>query len=377
MLLLAISCHKEYSYEGGNVPVIAAGSLSDSLGNCGSITISGSYKTNIALTDNNYITVQANISSPGSYKIYTDTVNGYYFTASGYATGSGLQPVKLNGYGKPLVTAITQFTLHFNDGICRFAILPDSATFNLSGNCSNTMVNGIYTTGVPLDAGDTVNIRLNVINPGSYRIETPVVNGISFKATGTFATAGNYVVTLAGSGTPVTTGNTTVPVTIAGTACSFILPVTSDTTNPDMFWRYTADGVDRQGRLDSGVVSTGVNMLYPSNTIITMQVYGAPYSPVSAPFTFQLFIARIYHVLTAGSYHPGINGSMDFIGFALHFDMTGNLSASPTLPDFTVFVTTYNDTTGLVEGNFIGPVIDEVGQMHTITNGAFRTYFKK
>ena len=108
-----------------------------------------------------------------------------------------------------------------------------------------------------------------------------------------------------------------------------------------------------------------------------MQVYGAADGPFVAPITFQLFFSRINHELTTGSYHPAINGSTDFIGFVLHFDTTGNLSASADLPAFTIFVTTYNDTTRLVEGNFAGPVIDEFGQTHTITNGAFRTYFKK
>jgi hypothetical protein len=377
ILLLAIACRKEYSYEGGRVPLVAAGSLSDSSGNCGGVTINGSYKTNVALTDNNYITVQANISSAGSYTIYTDTVNGYYFNATGYAGATGFQSVKLRGYGTPLVATAAGFTLHFNDGSCMFTIAPDSATLNLSGNCNATHVNGIYIEGMPLDAGDTVNILVNVTKPGSYSIKTPSLNGISFAATGTFAVAGNYPVTLTGSGTPVSAGNTTIPVTIAGTSCSFVVSVTSDTTNRQMFWRYTADGVDEQGILDSGIVSTSVNMLYPLNTIHTMQVYGAADGPFVAPITFQLYISRINHALITGSYHPAIDGSTDFIGFVLHFDSTGNLSASATLPDFTMFVTTYNDTTRLVEGNFIGPVIDEFGHSHTITKGAFRTYFKK
>ncbi len=144
MWLLVISCHKEYSYEGGSAPLVAAGSLSDSLGNCGGITISGSYKPNITLTDNNYITMQVNINSAGSYNIYTDTVNGYYFNGTGYAGATDLQPVKLKGYGTPLVAAAARFTLHFNRSICGFTIAPDSSTFDLSGNCNATKVNGTY-----------------------------------------------------------------------------------------------------------------------------------------------------------------------------------------------------------------------------------------
>lgn len=376
-MLLGICCRKEYSYEGGTASLIASGSLSDSLGNCGRITVNGSYKPNIALTDNNHITVQANISSFGSYTIYTDTVNGYYFNAKGYAGAAGLQPVQLQGYGTPLVAAVAQFALHFNNGICMFTIVPDSATFNLSGNCGNIVVNGIYATGVLLNAGDSVNIRVNVTSPGAYSIATPTVNGMQFSATGTFTAAGNYSVTLTGSGTPVTAGNTTLPVTIAGTSCNFTIPVTGDTLNYPMFWRYTVDGIDHQGILDSGIVATNVNRLYPSNLVRTMQVYGAASGPLLIPLTFQLFISRINHVLTTGSYHPAINGSRDFIGYALHFDTTGNLSASADLPDFTIVIITYNDATRLVEGVFSGPVIDEYGQTHTIANGSFATYFKK
>ena len=377
MWLLLSSCHKEYSYEGGSVPLVAAGTLSDSLGICGGVVISGSYKPDVNLTGNNYITVQANIISPGSCTIYTDTVNGYYFNATGYAGVTGMQHFKLNGYGKPLVERAAVFTLHFNNGSCTFTVAPDSAIFNLSGNCNATRVNGTYTTGVPLDAGDTINIRVNVINPGTYNIETPVINGISFGATGTFTAAGNYPVTLTGSGTPASAGNTDISLTIAGSSCSFVVPITSDTMNHQMFWRYTADGINEQGMLDSGIVSTRVNMLYPLNTIHTMQVYGAADGPFVAPITFQLYISRSNHEVTTGSYYPAINCSGDFIGFVLHFDSTGNLSASADLPDFTIFVTSYNDTTRLVEGNFTGPVIDEFGQTHSITKGAFRTYFKK
>src|SRR6185312_2170629 len=195
----------------------------------------------------------------------------------------------------PLVDAAAGFTLHFNDGSCRFTIAPDAANLNLSGNCDAIHVNGTYVEGAPLDAGDTVNIRVNVTGAGTYRIETPVINGISFAATGTFNATGNYTVTLTGSGTPISTGNTTVPVTIEGTSCSFVVPVTSDTTNYDMFWRYTADGNEQHGILDSGIVSTSVNMLYPLNTIHTMQVYGAADGPFIAPLTFQLYISRINH----------------------------------------------------------------------------------
>ena len=378
ILLLGTSCKKEYSYEGGNTPSLASGSLKDSLGNCSNISIKGSYAPGIAFTGNNYITAEADISNTGSYTIYTDTVNGYYFNAAGFATTIGLQAIKINGYGRPLVAIPALFTLHFNESVCFFTILPDSAMFNLAANCGAAIVNGNYKTGVLLDTSNTVNILLNVVSPGPYSIQTPVVNGICFGAKGTFTAAGTYSITLAGTGIPAAEDTTVIPFNIAGTTgCSIIVPVTAEMMDYPLFWKYTVDNsIHQKGILDSGVLSTNVNMNYPSNVVYAMQVYGTGNDPLVKNITFELNIARINHVLSSGSYIPGVTGSMDFIGYMGHFDMTGNLSASDSFPAFTIIVTTYDSATRLVEGTFSGPVIDHFGLTHTITDGAFRTYFK-
>ncbi|GAB6009432.1 hypothetical protein [Dysgonomonas reticulitermitis] len=49
------------------------------------------------------ITMNINISKPGSYDIYTETKNGIYFKGSGTFAGTGLQTVILYGHGTPTI----------------------------------------------------------------------------------------------------------------------------------------------------------------------------------------------------------------------------------------------------------------------------------
>jgi hypothetical protein len=351
--------------------------LADSLGDCSNISIHGSYKAGITFTGDNYITVEVTINSAGRFDIYTDTVNGYYFKGSGNAAGIGKQSINLVAYGKPGYDSPAQFTLHFNTEFCYFTILPGSAIFNLAANCGGAIVNGNYKTGIPLNAGDTVNITVNVTSTGPYSIETAVENGISFSAKGVFNKIGSEVINFTGRGTPLTEGKTSIALNIGGASCSFTIPVSSAAINYPLFWKFTVDStIHQQGILDSGRLNVTVNTNYPSNTVYAMQVYGAGDSPLLVPLTFQLNLARINHILSVGAYSPGTTGSKDFIGYVGHFDTTGNLSASNNLPAFVITVTTFDNITRLVEGKFSGPVIDDFGKKHIITDGAFRTYFK-
>lgn len=371
------SCKKEYSYEGGNTPLVASGSLQDSLGNCRLVEVKGSYHAGIGFTGDNYINVQVTITETGAYHIFTDTVNGFYFTASGFTGTNGLQTIQLKAYGQPLVATEENFNLHFNENVCAFTIPQDSALFTFAGACGSATVNGIYKIATPLDESDTVNILMNVTRPGPFTIQTLTVTGMLFYATGNFSHTGNYIVRLKGSGTPTATGNITIPITVAGTSCSFNITVGNDTASGDLYWKFTADGIERKGILDSAIVSIGHNDLYPVNKIYEFKDYGKPYTPLGATINFQINLARNNQFLTAGDYTPGFLGSRDFVGDVEHSDTTGNLSSSTTLPSFTIVVTSFDTITRRVKGTFSGPVIDDYGQKHTMKDGAFQTYFKK
>ncbi|GMV78260.1 MAG: hypothetical protein AMXMBFR79_13910 [Chitinophagaceae bacterium] len=116
------SCIKETSYESGaNVYGTSTGTLKDSLGNCKGIKIFGVYKKNVATTDSNYVIAGVNISKPGQYFIYSDTVNGFWFSDSGYVA-PGTTTVKIKAHGKPIIATVTNFVLNYNNSACLFSV---------------------------------------------------------------------------------------------------------------------------------------------------------------------------------------------------------------------------------------------------------------
>ncbi len=137
--LLITACTKETSYESGlGLLSAASGTLKDSLGNCQNIAINGSYVVDTVLTDSNYITVTANITQSGTFKIYTDTVNGFWFRDSAYTLNSGTQTFKLKGYGKPILPLASNFTVYFNTSYCLFNITVGATSSGSSGGTVTT-----------------------------------------------------------------------------------------------------------------------------------------------------------------------------------------------------------------------------------------------
>ncbi len=126
ILFLAIvlnSCTKEVSLETGAASGIAAGILTDSLGECKKAVINGVYYINSDLADTNYVTVNVNFTSLGKYLIYTDTINGIWFIDSGYVVSTGAKDIKLKGKGRPLNAGTTDFKTYFGTSTCGFSLL--------------------------------------------------------------------------------------------------------------------------------------------------------------------------------------------------------------------------------------------------------------
>ncbi|HYM93295.1 MAG TPA: hypothetical protein VET23_04095, partial [Chitinophagaceae bacterium] len=228
------SCQKELSYENGNN--LSLGSLQDDgTGNCLPKTVNGTYIQATSLAPaTNTINVSVNVTKTGSYTIYSDTVNGYYFLAKGIFAATGVNQVTLKGSGTPLASGINNFLIVYDSTACSIPItvLPlgsgGPASFTLAGtpgNCTGAVINGGYSIGVALNSFNTVVISVNVTTIGTYNISTTATNGMSFSGSGTFAATGVQTVVLNGSGTPVTSGNTTIPITAGSSSCSFTIPV--------------------------------------------------------------------------------------------------------------------------------------------------------
>jgi hypothetical protein len=129
LIILFAGCSKEYSFETGGFGGTATGELVDSLGACKAPTIVGNYLVDTALVPTtNYVVINVNFTSQGKYKIYSDTVNGMWFTDSGFAVSTGTTTIKLKGYGTPILPKTSDFALFFGNNMCTFSITSTTST---------------------------------------------------------------------------------------------------------------------------------------------------------------------------------------------------------------------------------------------------------
>jgi hypothetical protein len=127
LLLVIVSCQKETSFEQGQA---SKGSLQGAFGDCLGKTVAGNYVAAKSLTDSNYIDVTVDVTAAGRYTVYTDTVNGYFFKASGSFTTVGSNIVRMKGFGTPLAAATNDFTVTFDSTVCSVSVqvLPAGST---------------------------------------------------------------------------------------------------------------------------------------------------------------------------------------------------------------------------------------------------------
>ncbi len=176
LLIAFISCQKEYSTENATPPVnVASGTLLDSSGNCQSVLIYGNYKENVALDYTNYLKVNITFNSIGNFTIYSDTVNGYWFYATGYDYTTGEKILTVNGYGKPILPIDANFKLHFVNAACSF-IVPNNSNVVITPNTNNdyfpttTYSNWTYFNSALNDTSIVTVLNLDrTINGNAYR----------------------------------------------------------------------------------------------------------------------------------------------------------------------------------------------------------------
>lgn len=82
--------------------------------NCSSVSVHGTYLKGVALTSSNNITMNVNVSTPGSYIITTTMLNGVIFTTSGVFSSTGTSMVTLMGSGAPTVNENFEVTITSN-----------------------------------------------------------------------------------------------------------------------------------------------------------------------------------------------------------------------------------------------------------------------
>ena len=230
--ILFTSCQKGFTVETESAKGLLAKNNS---GDCAPIGINGAYKKDTLLNSSNFVDVQVNITTVGIYTINTDTLNGYYFKATGVTDSLGSKSIRLMGLGKPIATGTNIFSVKFGSSVCKFNVMVSAnssggnlAAFTLGNNvglCTNT-TNGTYAQNLPTNNTNTVTVSVSVQTAGSYSISTPLVNGVSFTGAGNLTLAANSII-LTANGTPTTAGQFNYPLTVGTSSCNYNITYTA------------------------------------------------------------------------------------------------------------------------------------------------------
>lgn len=298
ILLFAITCKKEYSYEGG---AVAKYSFVGSPDTCTSALVSGDYIKNTPTDSSNNLVVYVIVTAPGSAEITTETIDGIFFTTGkiNLIKSSPLNyGILLYCHGSPTEAGVFTFHIPGTTG-CSFSITVNgkqSANIILSGSpndCTNPVHQGSFKQGVAATSSNLITVNIDVIEKGDYNITTDTVNGFYFSGSGTFSSTGTRQVVLQAYGTPNASELSRFTVTAGASQCSFYVAV--DNADPLATYvlqsaqgngvLYCAPG-SVQGSYTAGTTLNGSNTLtvnayvtVPGNyTISTTEINGVRFS---------------------------------------------------------------------------------------------------
>ncbi len=227
---LFFSCGKDGSIDQPVIPT-AVGSLRiDSTNDdCLPSSVGGIYVVDSALNSSNFIDVTLKITSPGAYKVQTNSVNGFSFSGSGVVSANGLTTVRLMGSGKPVSAGFNIFKVSYGGTTCFIDVTVNSSvnTSAYTITCSGTKANGTYSAGTATNSANNITVPVNVTAIGNYSIATNTQNGVSFSATGTFTGTGNQNIILYAKGTPTAGGTFNYTITGGTSTCSVSITATA------------------------------------------------------------------------------------------------------------------------------------------------------
>jgi hypothetical protein len=278
------SCQKELSAETGT----AIGTLAkDAAGDCAPIGINGAYKKDTALNATNFVDVQLDVTQVGIYIISTDTVNGYYFRATGVTPLPGANTIRLVGFGKPISVGTDVFTVKFGGTTCEFNVNVTLGTgggggttavftFPNAASCTGATQTPNFYVGIPTNpAINTITLLVNVTQAGTYNLNTTLAGGLIFSGTGSLSVGNNQPIILGATGTPSApagtinyTFSTTTPV---ASSCGFGLTVQAAPT--PAAYTFNCGTASFLGTYQVGTAMTASNTMTVPITVTTAGGY--------------------------------------------------------------------------------------------------------
>jgi len=185
-------------------------------GSCETFEVKGLYILNKEMDTSNIVTVNVEVLRRGNYALTTDTLAGIFFSATGFFNTTGKQTVRLRAVGTAKSSGLFYFKLLENGLPCDFKIPIQNAEplaiyalvslFTTENPCILKSVSGDYITAIPLSANNTIELFVFVFQTGNFTISTDRTNGIIFSNTGKFDRLGEQIVTLSGTGIPISSG---------------------------------------------------------------------------------------------------------------------------------------------------------------------------
>jgi hypothetical protein len=278
--LIFSACQKQYDIIDGT----ATGTLKeDAGGDCMPVTLNGIYTANVTLGSGNFADIQVNIDNIGTYDIKSDTVNGYFFRGTGAVAVTGLNTIRLQASGKPIIAGTDIFRVKFSGTVCELNVsvvtgATNTAVFTLRAGagtaCTGATQSGAYNQGLATGSSNTVTVFADVTTAGTYTAATTTVNGVSFAGSGTLAVGTNLPIVLtANGGTPTAAGTFNYPVTAGTSTCNF--DVIYGATLPQAVLTPSCGSATVAGTYQAGTALTSTNTITIPITVTTPGTYTA------------------------------------------------------------------------------------------------------
>lgn len=327
---------------------------------CTSFNLSGAYTQGVLLTGSgNNVVLNVNVTKIGTYNVTTTASNGITFKGTGALLTLGAATITLTAEGTPATAGTTNIAVTIGATTCSFPVIV-SGPASYTINCGSAFVNGDYEEGVSLDPlSNTIDIDVDVTVVGGYSI-TGTINGMTFTDNGTFTTLGTQTITLEGAGKPTADGDFNLPLSGTSGNCTVQITVDPGAVASDMKWTL------KQGSTTYEGPTTGTVVL----PIAGMENLGINGFSAAGDLAFSVSCSKT-GAITTGAY---TTTSTTNIATILLFDLvnaTNMYSAANGVGILTVNLTTYDETNGIVEGNFSGTALNVSNQIVPIS-GTFK-----
>ncbi|WP_419868772.1 hypothetical protein [Chryseobacterium sp. CT-SW4] len=235
---------------------------------CAAGTVNGTYTEGSSVNSGNYISLTVQVIEPGTYQISGDSGNGFFFQTSGTFATAGTYTLNIPAVGTPSAAGTFNVPLTVNgelfDPGCtkQVTVAPAAQQFEFDNSyCGTNAYSDALQQGVST-AGKTIQIKINVVNPGVFSFESNTVYGVKYTASNLNLTAGSHVVTLTSSGNAPTGSGNNTPFSISGTgmsgiACEVLVNIAPAATD----FTLSCSGASVQGTFYSGVATTTANTI--------------------------------------------------------------------------------------------------------------------